>query len=253
LRADLPATPGAVPPTPDLEGTVATRVQATLTSVAVAPTVSVAPTVATLAPSLVAAPKPTVAVSGQEIQVEQVLFTPLSSETYYTGAVLLKNPNQDLWIGYEDYTATAFDAAGTVVGTDKNVVSLAPGEERWMVIMQVTVSTRPARFDFQLRRTKPFHPATSYPPVKLSVVQSNLQAGQHTGLIKNDGSIDVSLVNVEIVYFDAQGGLLGTSSAFIQNLAAGQQQSFKASVYSKIQPTATKTYAIPELFPQFFT
>lgn len=250
------ATPAA--PTPNLEATVQTRVTATVQAAAgSAPVPAAVPSPAskpTVAPAAAPKPKPkpTAAPVGQEIVVEKVLFAPRGSDKrYITAAALVRNPNPDLWMPTESYTATAFDAAGMVLGTDENVIGLGAGEERWVVVMQMTAPGEVSRVEFQLRRRRPFQPAATDPAPKMTVVQSNLQgsgpSAVQVGQVKNEGTVPVQMARVDVVYFDAAGALIGTGSAHPSDVGPGQTVSFRTLFGPNSTPADTKTYVTPEL------
>lgn len=208
----------------------------------------VAPVVAPAAPAAPAEPT-----AGADVIVQRVRWASVGTQQLYiTAAALIQNPNPDQWMPTESYTATAYDAAGGVIGSYDNVLSLGPGETRWVVVSQMDAPGQVARVDFQIRRSKPFRPASADPAPPIAIVQSNFQAdrlsAKEVGQIRNDGAVDVPQVRIDVLYFDDQGNLLGTAMDFVQHLKPGEVVSFSASSFGRVgQPADVKVFAVPEL------
>jgi hypothetical protein len=228
--------------------------QLTLPSTPAPTPVSAPPVSAPAAPTSAAstpAAQPTAAqATDNDVVVERVAWVPVGSNgQYIIGAALLRNPNNNAWLPTVPATATAFDASGNVLATDSGYVALGPGEERWILINQMSApASKVARVDYQIRRDKSFRAAAD-PAPPLTVVQSTTQPGQFSGRqvgqVRNDGTTAASQVRIDILYFGAQGQLLGTAYTYVNNLEAGQTASFSASGPSLPQQGVTdiKTYA----------
>jgi hypothetical protein len=190
-----------------------------------------------------------------EIAVGSVLFTGFSSGSV-TVVAWVGNPNLSLYLPGSEYTVTAYDATGLVVGSDTGVFSLGAGEERWVVhrILQAPVD-QVARAGFQVRRSRPFRPAESDPAPPITVLQSTLQidrlvmtSGRQVGQVRNDGAESARQVQIDVVYFDGAGELLAATQAFLSDVKAGETTSFSTSpVTLRTPPADLKTFAYATL------
>lgn len=248
------APPAAVvtstPSAADVSATIDARVRALLTS-GPSPAASPVQVAASASAAPVGGPSPAANATAKPVEIEKVVF--LAGSGRVTAAALVKNPNADLYLSNTIATATAYDSGGQVLGTNGlNVISLAAGEERWFGISSFPAPGAVAKVDLRFDRAPSLKPAASDPAPKLTVVQSTLQLdhgiARQVGQIKNEGTKPVSTVIVDVIYFNATGGLLGVGVGAIQNLAAGETASFSATTSSvSEQPADTKTYPSAQL------
>ena len=193
----------------------------------------------------------------QEAKTGPVLFVNSVPPRYLSVAAHIVNPNPGLWLPASHYTATAYDASGVILGTEENVISLGPAEERWLVIYAMSAPGDVAKVDVQIRRDQAWRPASTYPVPPLTLLQANyvpdpsiLHDNKLTGQFRNDGKIVVPQVRIDTVFLDSQGKLVGVSETFEQTVQPGQTVSFSAS---PAWPAASvKTYLITDVLNGLF-
>jgi hypothetical protein len=159
-----------------------------------------------------------------------------------------------------DYTITVYDASGKVVGTDQNVTALGPGEARWLVAGQIATGTDAvARADLQLRPTKAWRPAASWPAPELTVSQATYRDDRFSprvvGQVTHEGTTTpLSQVQITTVHWDAQGNLVATGQGFVSSVAPGQTVSFEATpvVRGEAPVAKTETQAAAVLVPGLY-
>lgn len=103
-----------------------------------------------------------------------------------------------------------------------------------------------ARAELQVRLTKEWRPASTWPTPPLSVVQSTYREDRFSskvvGQVRHDGPVTtIPQVRVTTLHWDAQGRLVGTGQTFLSGVAPGQTVSFEATVSPRGEGAVART------------
>jgi hypothetical protein len=237
--------------TSDVAASNATRAAAFLAS-SPAPAASAAPSATVPTTPLAQLPTypPAPTEVSRPVEIEKVLFV-TGAGNMVTAAALVKNPNLQSYVSETVATATAYNASGQALGANTLVtMSLAAGEERWFGVPAFSAPGTVARVDLRFNSPPVLKPASDDPAPKLTVIRSDFDldrstaTAQQVGQVKNEGKTPATTVNVDVIYFDAAGNLLGVGVGAVKNLTPGQMLGFTVTTPGVNESaTSTKVYA----------
>ena len=217
--------------------------------VPVSPAQLVIPTPPVGSPTMIAVPERTSAGSHQQAQSLILVAKGFGAGE---GAIalgysfLVDNPNAALAAKNTSFQVAAFDAAGDVVATDQNYITLIlPGERRGIgghfylpkgkTVARIDVQLQPKDFTasstsatFTTERAL-FIPDKIFPKV--------------TGIIHSPFKQDMNQVSVSAVPFDANGNIIGGGFGLVDFIPAGGQTAVELLVETSGVPARVELYA----------
>ena len=168
--------------------------------------------------------------------------------TYFPGStptasygIVINNPNPNTWVGSVSMNITFLGPDGSVVGSeDEYIWTALPGKmtgigdtafpDSKVTKMEVTLDTEWTEIDYEPG-------AFSFSKVKTT---SDQYSTETKGLITSSFSEKQDSVQVNAIYRNKSGRIVGGDFTYVNNVAAGRSTSFKLSTLDKI-PGVTKT------------
>lgn len=177
----------------------------------------------------------------------------LSSEDmpYIMYGIELKNPNTSYSVEFPNVKITAYDKDGNVLATsDQTFNTIAPGETIYWGSQADCAEQVPDKVTFEVTNLEEDYLETEDPSSSkdLEITQKNVNSDEFstnfTGKVKNNGSEDISSVNISVILYKDDQIVFGTGG-YVDNLAAGKELPFEVSEYSDIPEYDTyEVYAL---------
>ena len=177
----------------------------------------------------------------------------LSSEDmpYIMYGIELKNPNTSYSVEFPNVKITAYDKDGNVLATsDQTFNTIAPGETIYWGSQADCAEQVPDKVTFEVTNLEEDYLETEdlSSSKDLEITQKNVNSDEFstnfTGKVKNNGSEDISSVNISVILYKDDQIVFGTGG-YVDNLAAGKELPFEVSEYSDIPEYDTyEVYAL---------
>jgi hypothetical protein len=165
--------------------------------------------------------------------VEIISHTSISGVSYYSVFGEVKN-NNSYQLNSLEITATFYNTAGTVVGTDAHPIlirPLIPNQKSPFDILHEFGQTIVAQIDHYSLAVSDFTVGGIEPYRGLTILSHNAGRDDYgiykvEGEIQNTGTEAVGIGDVYITFYDATGQVVWVGSDLLANLAAGQVAPF---------------------------
>lgn len=177
----------------------------------------------------------------------------LSSEDmpYIMYGIELKNPNTSYSVEFPNVKIAAYDKDGNVLATsDQTFNTIAPGETIYWGSQADCAEQVPDKVTFEVTNLEEDYLKTeeSSSSKDLEITQKNVNSDEFstnfTGKVKNNGSEDISSVNISVILYKDDQIVFGTGG-YVDNLAAGKELPFEVSEHSDIPEYDTyEVYAL---------
>lgn len=200
-------------------------------------------------PTTTTSEKPTTTTAPKRVDLELVNkgFAQVSEDTTGYGA-LIRNPNTDQAASYVNVNTSFFDEAGTVMGSQSDVLSvILPGQT--VAVASGTDVVGIARMDVQVFADtweKMDGPVGEFTVEGVQTVPEEYGGVRTTGLLKSTFAEDLESVELTSVYYDTAGAILGGTFTYADFVPANGSIGFELSTFNDI-PNLGKTEVYPEI------
>lgn len=162
--------------------------------------------------------------------------------------VMLENPNPDWWLPTSQVTASIFDAAGSIIATDHNVIAVPPGGEVAFILTGINIADK-IHEEIQIDLTpKEMRPVATWPNAAVELVQSNLVGDKIVGQIQNVGKAEIPQTKVVAVIRNANGEVIAIDFTYADESQPDQVVPFELSLFGLEETDiGFDLYFVPEL------
>ncbi len=178
-------------------------------------------------------PIPTPAVSIQPLLVVSEHLLKIGDFDYDFLAEI-RNPNTDLGAASVSYELNLFGQVNELVATRKGLISLLPGQTRYEIISPIVVDKEISRAEFKINdvaweRLKGFIPQSLFSVKNQEYVFLGPGQGfsRLRATLSNDSNFDFNRVDVHIVLFSENGGVLAVNKTDIRTFLAKTDRFFE--------------------------
>ncbi len=187
--------------------------------------------------------------NSQNQSVELVDYGWTQAQQSLSVAFLLKNSNVDQVVKDTQYQVTAYDEAGTVLGSNSGYVSLIfPSETVGQSeSMYLPDGAKVTKVDVQINPGQPSTYVLTQNPFSFENVNyiGGSYSSKVTGIVKNSYTDKISTVIVAVVGYDKDGKIIGGGFTFVDVIPANGQAAFEILVDFDLKPDRIETYATP--------
>lgn len=174
-------------------------------------------------------------------------FAQVSEDTTGFG-VLIRNPNSDAAASYVRVNISFFDAGGTVIGSEEDVLSVVlPGQT--VAVGNGTDVVGVERMDVQIF-TDDWEtldgPPGEFTAEGVQTVPEEYGGMKTTGLLKSTFAEDLQDIEVTAIYYDAAGAIVGGTFTYAAFVPANGSIGFELSTFNNV-PNLGKTEVYPEI------
>ncbi|MDR3558884.1 MAG: FxLYD domain-containing protein [Candidatus Pacebacteria bacterium] len=202
----------------------------------------------------VCAKKCAVQADAQPLIIQKTGAVPSGIAGKYDFYALVSNPNSVYGSKKFDYEVDFKDASGAVLATRGGSNFILPGEAKYLVDPDISVSGTPATTDIKITDSDWVKLNSYYEEPDIEVVNKtyNQVSGgvgfsQAYGLLKNNSLFDFDLIKIEVILKDQNGNVLGLNSTQMKTVKAGEQRDFTVAWPNSFPGTVSNMEAQAEV------
>jgi hypothetical protein len=172
----------------------------------------------------------------------------------YDFYALVSNPNTVYGSKKFDYEVDLKDASGKVVATRGGSDFILPGETKYLVEPDISVSDTPATTDIKITDSDWVELNSYYEEPDIQIVNKTYDQisggvgfSQAYGLLKNNSPFDFDLIKIQIILKDADGNVLALNSTQMKTVKAGEQRDFTVAWPNSFPGTVSSMEAQAEV------
>ena len=181
----------------------------------------------------VCAKKCAVQADAQPLIIQKTGAVPSGIAGKYDFYALVSNPNTVYGSKKFDYEVDFKDASGTVLATRGGSDFILPGETKYLVEPDISVSGTPTTTDIKITNSDWVELNSYYEEPDIEIVNKtyNQVSGgvgfsQGYGLLKNNSPFDFDLIKIEVILKDQSGNVLALNSSQMKTVKSGEQRDF---------------------------
>ena len=161
--------------------------------------------------------------------------------------VRLYNPNDDIVVDLPSFRITARDAAGVLLGTQDQVLSVIYPQQEFVYGFQAFgVDEMPSTVDFQVLEPEAYNlkrTSAVEPYKQLEVVNTGVRSDKLVGEVVNHNDYSIDMAAVVAICRDASGNISEIQGTFVEQLAPGMSTPFELHIDSNAEITNYEIYA----------
>lgn len=169
----------------------------------------------------------------QPLQIQKTGAVPSGVLGKYDFYALVSNPNAVYGSKKFDYVVDLKDASGKILATRTGSDFILPGETKYLVEPDISVSGSPATADIKINNSDWVQLNSYYEEPNIEVVNKTYtqvsdgtEFSQAYGLLENNSPFDFDLIKIEIILQDANGNVLALNSTQMKTVKSGEQRDF---------------------------
>jgi len=173
----------------------------------------------------------------------------ITEDGYMHGGIIIENPSQDTAYEFPKIISTAYDANGAVLATDTQTLnSIQPGERQAFGLFMSCNGQQPSRVEFTVESGNKKAPSDkAIKSSDLLISGANERTDKYnsavTGMVKNNSQNNTKGIAITVL-LRKEGQIVYGYTTFVDDLNAGQEKPFEASLHTKAEHDSFEVSAL---------